>query len=217
MGIANGRVGRQRRERRGARQRILDAASALLEEHRWHELRLEDLMSAAGLTRTAFYRHFDDRHALLMAMLGQVNNGVGSAGSAWKQGTGEAVDDLRAGLAELAEAMRRHGRLMQAVADSAAQDPDTRAAHEQMIAAFSQVTAQRIRADVAAGHSAVRAPEEVATALVRMNESLLLAAYGHPPYPDRDSLVETMVEIWAATIYGRDALERADAEGQRST
>ena len=196
-------------------------ASGLLEDHPWHELRLEDVMAAAGLTRTAFYRHFDDRQALLMAMLDQVNAGASEAGTTWKQGTGDAVAELRAGLAELAGAMRRHGRLMQAVADSAAHDPEARAAHDEMIESFSRVTAARIRADVATGQSAVRAPDEVSTALVLMNERLLLAAYGRPPYPADDTVVETMVEVWVATIYGREALDRAEpvagAGAQRST
>jgi len=221
MQTGDGQTGRQRRERRNARQRIVDAASGLLEEHRWHELRLEDLMAAAGLTRTAFYRHFDDRNALLLAMLEQVSIEAGSAGTSWKLGGGDPVTELRNGLAELTTSMRRHGRLMQAIVDSAAQDPETDAAHERMIAGFSPVTADRIRADVAAGHSAVRDPLAVATALVRMNEALLLTAYGAPPYPEDDTVLDTMVEIWTTTIYGREALDRAEArtgaEAQRST
>src|SRR4051794_3851725 len=101
METGRSRAGRQRAERRDARQRILDAASGLLEELPWHELRLEDLMAAAGLTRTAFYRHFDDRQALLMAMLEQISTDVSAAGATWKQGAGDDVAELRAGLSEL--------------------------------------------------------------------------------------------------------------------
>jgi TetR/AcrR family transcriptional regulator, ethionamide resistance regulator len=209
--------GRQdQRPRRGdARRRILEAASHLLEERRWADLRLEDVMTAAGLSRTAFYRHFVDRRALLLAMVDAVRGPVAGSGLAWKNGEGDPVVALRTGLGELAAAMRDHGRLMQAVADSAATDAEMRAAHDDMVRRFVAVTAERIGADVAAGRSRVRAPERVADALVRMNESLLLDAFGAPPYPDTETVVATMLEVWAATIYGRERLDAHDppAEG----
>ena len=118
----------QRQQRADTRQRILEAASVLLEERRWNELRLEDVMAAAGLSRTVFYRHFDDRATLLLAMLEEILQHIGATGTAWKQGVGEPVSALRTGLSELSEAMRTYGRLMQAIADSSAYDAETRTA-----------------------------------------------------------------------------------------
>lgn len=207
MVTPSSRADRQRQQRRDARQRILEAASRLLEERRWTDLRLEDVMAAAGLSRTAFYRHFDDRHTLLLAMLEEVRDHVGETGIDWKTGTGDPVSALCVGLTELAAAMQEHGRLMQAIADAAAYDPGIRAARHEMIGFFDAVTAQRIRADVAAGRSRVRLPDQVAHALVRMNESLLLDAFGHPPYADRREVVATMCEVWVTTIYGREAFD----------
>lgn len=218
MVTTSSRADRQRQQRRDARQRILEAASHLLEERRWTDVRLEDVMAAAGLSRTAFYRHFDDRQTLLLAMLEQVREHVGEAGTDWKNGTGDPVRALCDGLAELTAAMQVHGRLMQAIADAAAYDPGIRAARLEMLALFDAVTAHRIRADVAAGRSRVRLPDQVAHALVRMNESLLLDAFGVPPYADRDEVLATMCEVWVSTIYGREALDAYAPPGaQRST
>lgn len=209
----------QRQQRADARQRILEAASVLLEERRWNELRLEDVMAAAGLSRTVFYRHFDDRATLLLAMLEEILHHIGATGMAWKQGVGEPVGALCTGLSELSEAMRKYGRLMQAIADSSADDAETRTARAGLVQAFVAMTATRIQADVAAGRSSVRDPWAVADALVRMNESLLLDAFGHPPYPDPDDVAAVMSEIWVCTIYGRQALDGLGEAGrpQRST
>ena len=207
MVISSGRADRQRQQRHDARQRILGAASRLLEEHRWTDLRLEDVMAAAGLSRTAFYRHFDDRHTLLLAMLEEVHDNIGAAGLAWKTGTGDPVGALCTGLGELTSAMQEHGRLMQAIADAAAYDPGIRAARQQMVGLFVDVTAERIHADVDAGRSRVRDPDRVAYALVRMNEGLLLDAFGGPPYGEHREVLATMCEVWATTIYGREALD----------
>jgi len=207
MVTPSSRADRQRQQRRDARKRILEAASRLLEERRWTDLRLEDVMGAAGLSRTAFYRHFDDRHTLLLAMLEEVRDHIGETGMAWKSGTGEPVSALCVGLTELAAAMQEHGRLVQAIADAAAYDPEIRAAREEMVGFFDDVTARRIRADVASGRSRVRLPDQVAHALVRMNESLLIDAFGRPPYADQREVVATMCEVWVTTIYGREALD----------
>jgi TetR/AcrR family transcriptional regulator, ethionamide resistance regulator len=217
MVTTSGRADRQRRERQVARQRILEAASGLLEEHRWTDVRLEDVMSAAGLSRTAFYRHFDDRHTLLLAMLDEIRQHIGSTGAAWKAGDPHPVSALCTGLAELTTSMQEHGRLMQAVADAAAYDAGIRAARAEMVGFFVAVTADRIRADVAAGHSRVRDPERVADALVRMNEALLLDAFGSRPYADPAEVRATISEIWVTTIYGREALDtyRASGDGSR--
>ncbi len=175
-------------------------------------------MTAAGLSRTAFYRHFDDRDAMLLAMLDEVREHVGATGLAWKSGVGDPAGELRTGLVELTDAMQQYGRLMQAIADAATYDAGMRTAREELVQAFTDVTAHRIRADVAAGRSSVRAPQGVAEALVRMSESQLLAAFGHPPYPEPSDVAATMFEVWAATIYGRDALEALPpVEPQRST
>ena len=205
-----------RQQRRDSRQRILDAASQLLEERRWPEVRLEDVMSAAGLSRTAFYRHFDDRHTLLLAMLDEILHHIGATGADWKEGRGDPVTMLCTGLGELTAAMRQHGRLVQAVADASADDPEVRTARGQVLHEFSVVTEARIRADVEAGRSRVRDPGAVADALVRMNESLLLDAFGQPPYPPDEAITATMCEVWVSTIYGHDALDACEPV-QRST
>ena len=207
MGPPTRRTELQRQQRRDSRTRILEAASGLLEERRWHELRLEDVMGAAGLSRTAFYRHFDDRDAMLLAMLDEVREHIGAAGPDWKNGVGDQAVALRTGLVELTEAMRQYGRLMQAIADSATYDAGMRSAREELVQGFTDVTAARIRAEVAAGRSGVGAPQDVAEALVRMSESHLLAAFGHPPYPETSDVAATIYEIWASTIYGREVLE----------
>lgn len=194
-----------RRQRRDdTRRQIVDAAAALLEERRWHDIPVEDVMAAAGLGRTAFYRHFGDRGGLLLALLEDVKAAVDAAGSTWKTTpSDDPVGDLRTGLAELTEVMRGHSRVLQAVVDEAAHDPEIERAREALIGYFTGATAARIEADVAAGVSQVEQPYEVASALVRMNESYLLAAFGRPPYPEPVGITQVIAEVWEATIYGR--------------
>lgn len=197
------RTAEQRRRRSDVRRRILDAALALLEERRWPDIPVDEVTRAAGLSRTAFYRHFDDRDQLLLALMADTGARLANAGRAWREAGGDPIEAVRAGLAEMAATMVEHGRLVQAIVDASAYDPEVRAAWEELLERLIGVTAERIRADVAAGRSEVRDPDGVAAALARMSAAHLLAGFGRRPLSDPDRAVATLTEVWAATIYGR--------------
>jgi AcrR family transcriptional regulator len=197
------RITEQRQRRRDTRRHILDAAMDLLEQRPWPDVPLEEITAAAGLSRTAFYRHFDDRDQLLLALLADASQRLSAAGQAWKNSTGEPLADLRTGLEELTATMVDHGRLVQAVVDVSAHDPEVRGTFAPLVQGFVDVTAQRIRAEVDASRSEVRDPDEVAAALVRMSQAHLLANFGRRPFGDPERATNTLTEIWSATIYGR--------------
>ncbi len=59
-----------RRERkRETRRRLLDAALALLSQHSFDSISLRELTRKAGITPTAFYRHFDDMEELGLVLV----------------------------------------------------------------------------------------------------------------------------------------------------
>jgi TetR/AcrR family transcriptional regulator, ethionamide resistance regulator len=162
-------------------------------------------MAAAGLSRTAFYRHFEDRDQLLLALLEHAGLQLQDSGAAWKRGEGEPVAALRAGLAELTAAMVEHGRLIQAIVDASGHDPDLRAQYDELVDGIAAVTAERIRHETAAGRAAVGDPDEIATALVRMSEGYLLTAFGRAVHPDAGRVTRALADVWCAAIYGREA------------
>jgi AcrR family transcriptional regulator len=193
---------RQRTQREAARRAILEAARELLEQHAWHELPLDEVMGRAGLSRTVFYRHFDDRQRLLLALLDEIGEDLAATGLAWKEGSGDRVDEAVRGLRELTATYVDHGRLLQALADAAGQDAEVRAVYEQLADRLVDVVEQRLAGEVAAGRSAVRDPREVARALVWMNERYLLASFGRPPLADPEPVAAALAEVWLATVYG---------------
>lgn len=56
---------RQAPEPRDTRERILYASLALFHEHGFHAIGLDRILSAAGVTKTTFYNHFESRDALI--------------------------------------------------------------------------------------------------------------------------------------------------------
>src|SRR6059058_4569756 len=61
-----------RRRRNEAREQILQVARRELKTRPFRELSVDELMQATGLSRTAFYRYFPDREAVLLDLLEEV-------------------------------------------------------------------------------------------------------------------------------------------------
>ena len=51
---------------------ILDATAILLNSRPFRDLTVEDVMTAAGLGRTAFYRYFPDLESLVVRLMGRL-------------------------------------------------------------------------------------------------------------------------------------------------
>ena len=198
-----GAVSRRRVRHADARRALLDAARELLERHAWHELPLDEVTTRAGLSRTVFYRHFDDRQQLLLALLDEIAEDLTATGLRWKESGGDRREEIAASLRELTATYVAHGRLLQALADAAAQDGAVRAVYATLADELSATVQERIAREIAAGRSAVRDPREVARALVWMNERYLLSAFGRPPLADPEPVAAALAEVWLATVYGQ--------------
>jgi AcrR family transcriptional regulator len=173
-----------------------------VEEHPWSEVSIALVSERAGLTRTAFYKHFTDRSAMLMALLEELGGSLQVLAGDWQ---GSDHDDpgpaLRSALGALVDMYVVHGRLLRAIADEATQDEQVAALYADLARRLSAAVAERILVDVASGRSTVADPEEVATALVWMNERFLLERFGHAPFGDPDRATAALAEVWLRTVY----------------
>ena len=191
----------QRRRRQDTRKRILAAARELLEDRPWSEISVEDIMDRAQLSRTSFYRHFDDRQLIVVAMVDELELSFEKIASHWTEGTGDHPRNLRSALRELAVVHVDHGRVLQAMADIATGDPDLREAYLALHGRLTELVRDMIEREVAAGRSHVTDPEETSRALLWMNERYLLQAFGRTSGGDVDRTAGTLGEIWVKTIY----------------
>lgn len=193
---------RRREHRRNARRRILDAAHALLEQMAWAEISLDDITSAADVARTAFYRHFDDRQSLLMAMLSDVGLELDHVADKWLAESDDPVAELRRSLQALTALWVEHGRLIEAISDSARHDPEIGALYRELADRLAEQTARRIASDLCAKRTQITEPAEVARALTWMNERYLIAAFGRRPITDPATAAAALTTVWINTLYG---------------
>ena len=120
-----------RRRRNQAKQQILDAARAELQTRPFRDLTMDDLMKPTGFGRTAFYRYFPDREAVLIELLQELSDELveardeaGFGARATEFGT---IDDKA--LLRLYDLVAGNRALLKAISDAAGGDDDLEAAY----------------------------------------------------------------------------------------
>ena len=188
---------RRREQRENTRREILATADQLLRERPYRELSVDLVMARTGLTRTAFYRHFEDVPDLVLHLLAEVGQELYAVSERWREG---AVDDFATasheGLRGIVEFMLRHGRLVRAVAEAAATDELIERGYRQFVSRFTDMIASALDELVAQGRARVPDTHAMAQALNLMNEAFLLEQFGREPIGDPAIALATLETIW---------------------
>src|SRR5205823_11225029 len=107
---------RHRERRESTRRQILSAADRFLRQRPYRELSVDLVMAQTGLTRTAFYRHFDDVPGLVLRLLEDVGRELFALAERWREGAlRDATGAAHEALAGIVDFFVRHGPLVRAV------------------------------------------------------------------------------------------------------
>jgi AcrR family transcriptional regulator len=87
------------------RQRIIDTAARLFAGKGFHGTSMSDLTAATGLTKGAFYHHFESKDALFFAV-------VQSVQQEWQNVVGQEMLHVHNALDQLAALLTSHARLL---------------------------------------------------------------------------------------------------------
>jgi AcrR family transcriptional regulator len=195
---------RRQRRRQDAEREILAAAERLLRTRPFRELTVDDVMAATTQSRTAFYRHFTDRHRLLIRLLEDVGEQLYAMADTWLSGSGDPAAEGRAALERLADVYQAHGPLLRAASEAAHHDGEVEQVYRRLVERFVVATSARIERDIAAGRIRVPDARQAATALVWMNERYLAIALDESSTTDRATALDTLATIWIRSLYGSD-------------
>ncbi len=193
---------RRRRKPEAAESEILDAAAAFLKERPFREMTVDDVMSRTGLSRPSFYEYFRDRHHLIMKLAERLGDWTYSVGEPWLAGGADSPAELKAGIERLVGLYLERGHLLHALADAARHDQHVEGAYHRFIDRFIDATAARIRVGLDNGVMRDLNPEQIATALILMNERYLIDKLGQDPQAAAPLIIETLFTIWRRVLYG---------------
>jgi AcrR family transcriptional regulator len=193
---------RQRQRRGEVRAQIIAAANGVLRRRPYRDLTVEEVMAATGLSRTLFYRHFDDLPDLVLRVLSEEGGELYRRERPLAESALDHPDGIRQALRGAVLAFADHGPLVRAMAEAASYDERIEDVHRELIASFTDLTASYLRDLQARGLTAVGDAHETAQALNLMNERYLIEAFGREPLVDPETALDTLTHIWAATIFG---------------
>ena len=184
-----------RRRRSEAREQILDVARRELQIKPFRELGVDELMQATGLSRTAFYRYFPDREAVLVDLLEEVWGALADARDVETATEGVASASSMVGLTQL---LSENRHVLKAIADAAPGDEDVEQAYRSFMHSYwiEDLTA-RIAEAQAQGLASGLDPELAGEALGWMAERLVTQSLERDPH----EVLDTIIAIVAKCIY----------------
>jgi AcrR family transcriptional regulator len=187
----------RREQREAVRRQILSAAEAFLRERPFRELSVDVVMAETGLTRTAFYRHFDDVTDLVLRLYADVNEELLEVAEHWAAAAGIGYPAPgHEGLAGTVDFYVRQGPLVRAIREAAVSDERIELAYRNSTDRFIEVTAGALERMASEGKLHVPDPRALARAMTLMNEGYLLAEFGYEPQGDPKVALQTLATVW---------------------
>ncbi len=179
---------------------ILAAAERLLAERSLHEIKVTDLIEAAGTNRARFYRTFSSKQAVAAALLRDPFIGAYPA-----IGGGAALgrDELASLIAGWLERIAVHGRLMLVAMDEWPRFPEFAARYRLSASRLSGflaivIDAERARGAAPAGADAGPLAVVMTSVLERCVHGYLAHAEG---FTDASAIGDVLAAIYGRTIY----------------
>ena len=193
------RVGRSER----TRAEILDAALEFLWSRPFREMTVNELMSTTSISRSAFYRYFDDVYGLMGALLSRLESEILAGVSPWLSNEGDPVALLYESLEAEVRICYRHGPFLKAVSDAAGTSAELENEWNWFLDRFDDAVSERVAVDQDLGLIGVFDPRLVATALNRVNASLYIRTFGQRPRGQAEPVLDAIARVWISTLYGQ--------------
>jgi TetR/AcrR family transcriptional regulator, ethionamide resistance regulator len=181
---------------------VLRATEELLADGRpFADLKIEQIATRAGISRTAFYFYFSDKRELLTRLTEGVTDLLyGESERWWSEGDPEQLHEA---LGSMLALYRQHASLVRAVVEASTYDADVADFWRAVIGRFVEPTVARIEAEQAAGRvPAELSPRAVAFALCWMTERTCYQHHEHGKPFDEKALHEALMAIWRGAVYG---------------
>jgi TetR/AcrR family transcriptional regulator, ethionamide resistance regulator len=184
---------------------ILATAERLLEERAVQDISVDDLARGAGISRPSFYFYFPSKEAALLTLVDRlVAEADADLGQALERLPQDPVSLWRAVLTRFHGTFGAHRAVVRAGGQMRASSREARVLWSGVMESWVQHASAAIEAERARGAAPPGLDSrDLAIALVSMNERVLYATIAdEPPAIAEDAVVESLLSVWLAAIYG---------------
>ncbi|HVS29491.1 MAG TPA: helix-turn-helix domain-containing protein [Solirubrobacteraceae bacterium] len=202
----------QRTKRSQHEAAIFAACEALLQEGiPYSDLRIEQIATRAGISRTAFYFYFRDKRELLLRLTDELADLLYKEAEGWWAGDGDSVAELEHALRSVVSLYADHGSLLRAVVEASAYDAQVAQFWRELAGRFAEATRSRIEKEQELATVAPEIPAaETAFSLCWMTERSCYQHLVGGGDPRDEAFLAGLIGIWRRAIYGRVDQERRE-------
>ena len=193
------------------RERLMSAAERVFGETGYEAARVADIVGLAGVSHGLFYRHFNDKDAILFAVLTRLNDGLRHTSGRGAEGAKRpSVEQLQARNILFFSEYAQHRLMLRVAREAAARNEDTgfRAMWLSIRSRFTARTLRWIEELTVAGHiEAFEDPAMIAEGLCALTEQMAYVQLGLAvDDPDLELIERLGVAsgiMWHRMIFGR--------------
>ena len=191
----------RRERRREAREGVIKAALELADRGSFRDVTVEGIAREVGISRNAFYTHFQDKHELLLNAVEEVSDQLYEMSERWWQGVGPPAERVRRALDGIVSVYAEHAALLRVAAEVSAYDEEVRTVWLAIAERFIEWTAAEIRSEQDLGLiPQTLAPRSTAEALFWMAERCCYAYLGRGERKP-EQVVAGLAPVWTAALY----------------
>lgn len=191
----------RRAKRERARADVLRCALELAEDAPFRDVTVDEIARAAGLSRSAFYTHFSDKHELLLAAVGEVADELHRMSDRWWRDEGAPAERASKAIEGVVSVYAEHASLLRVATEVSTYDDEVRSFWITIMDRFIESTADHVRSEQRAGLiSDLLEPRATAEGLIWMVERCcyIYLARGER---SREEVVTACAPVWTAALY----------------
>jgi TetR/AcrR family transcriptional regulator, ethionamide resistance regulator len=197
------RTDAQTEKRAAVEAAVLEATEGLLADGRpFADLRIEEIATRAGISRTAFYFYFRDKRELLMRLTEDVAEILYAEADAWWSGDGDGRAALDRALRSVIGHYREHHVLLRAVVEASAYDEVVAGFWRALMGRFVAASRRRIEEERTAAGPGPASADAVAFSLTWMTERTCYQRLVQGASLDDEAFLAGLVHVWTAAVYG---------------
>jgi AcrR family transcriptional regulator len=190
-----------RERRRKARERVIATSLRLAERGSFRDLTVDGIARSAGISRSAFYTHFEDKQGLLRVAVEEVSASLYEMAERWWHGIGPPAERVRRAIEGVVSVYAENATVLRIAAEVSTYDEEMRALWLDIAERFIEATAEHIRSEQSRGliPSALD-PRGTAEGLFWMAERCCYVYLGRRERKPAE-VVEGIVPVWTAALY----------------
>jgi AcrR family transcriptional regulator len=198
---ATGARSSRRQRRDEIRAKIVRSALELSERGPFRDLTVDEITRSAGISRSAFYTHFRDKHDLLLGAVEEIAGELYRMADRWWHGEGPPAKQVRGAIEGVVSVYAEHAGVLRVATEVSTYDDEVRQVWVGLVQRFIDATAEHIYTEQAAGLiPTTLKPEATAESLVWMVERCCYIYLGREERKPAE-VVRALAPVWTAALY----------------